>query len=99
MTHRRRIEAARAEPSPALSDRGTEPALQCSSGGRVALHDVHRGLLSVCSSCPGFKRPGGCRRDVAARWQRCTIERTDLWLTKAEGFFWCTSIYLLYVST
>jgi hypothetical protein len=29
MTHRRRIEAAHAEPSPALSDRGTEPAPQC----------------------------------------------------------------------
>src|SRR6266508_3273128 len=97
MTLHRRTGDACAEPSPASVDRGTGPALQRSAGGRVTFHGVCRGLPGLRSSCLGCRRPGGCTRDVATRWQRYTTERyttegIDIWPTKAEGFFWCTSI-------
>ena len=57
----------RAEPSPAPVDRRVEPALQRSAGGRVVVHGVHRGLLSVGSSGMGFRRDDGSTRDVATR--------------------------------
>src|SRR5262249_24071237 len=77
---------------PHQSTRGAAPASQRSSGGGVALPDKRRGLLSACSACMVFRRDGGCTRDEGTRWRLYSTEETDTWHTKAEGFFWYTSI-------
>src|SRR5262249_55116564 len=82
----------RDEPSPAPVGRGAEPAPQRCSAGWVVVDGGPRGLLSVGSSCLGFSGDGGYNRDVAKQCKGYETEGTDTWSTKAEGFFWCTSI-------